>query len=237
MPFKDKVMNHQKKLFSESMKMSDLVSANPKLLLILPRFGIELGFGDHSVKEVCEKSNVTPSFFLIICNVYTNESFTPSSEDIKSVDANVLITYLLASHRYYLDERLPHIETHLNRIIEACIPKYGHTLKRFFEEYKNEVVKHFDYEEETVFPYIRSLTTEKIEYKIAQFKENHTNIEDKLSDLMNILIKYLPAEVFPKERIEISLDITQLSSDLISHTLIEDRVMVPYVESLENALL
>ena len=51
---------------------------------------------------------------------------------------------------------------------------------------------------------------------------------------MNILIKYLPAEIFPKERIEISLDIVDLSSDLECHTLVEERVLVPFVELLEK---
>ena len=51
---------------------------------------------------------------------------------------------------------------------------------------------------------------------------------------MNILIKYLPADIFPKERIEISLDIMDLSSDLNCHTLVEERVLIPFVESLES---
>lgn len=218
------------------MKMSELVIANPKLMLMLPRLGMELGFGDHSVKEVCEKAGVFPSFFLLICNVYSHEDFKPCSNDLKFVNTNILILYLLASHKYYLEERLPHIEFHLNKIIEACIPKFGKTLKRFFEEYKNEVIKHFDYEEKTVFPYMKSLNENSpySDYKISQFKLNHSNIEDKLNDLMNILIKYLPPNVFTKERIEISLDIKELSSDLNNHTLIEERILIPYVESLEK---
>ena len=51
---------------------------------------------------------------------------------------------------------------------------------------------------------------------------------------MNILIKYLPAEIFPKERIEISFDIMDLSSDLNRHTRVEERVLVPFVELLES---
>ena len=51
--------------------------------------------------------------------------------------------------------------------------------------------------------------------------------------LKNILIKYLPANVFPKERIEISLDIMEVTSDLRSHTLVEERILVPFVEMME----
>ncbi len=223
------------KIFSENMKMADLVLGNSKLLLMFPRFGMNLGFGDHSIAEVCAMNNVSAPFFLMICNVYCNNDYTPSLEDIASVDLKALINYLLESHKYYLHERLPHIEEHLDHIINACIPKYGNMLRRFFQEYKNEVVDHFIYEEKNVFPYMEQLANQdvKTDYKIKVFHENHTNIEDKLSDLMNILVKYLPADVFPKERIEIALDIKELSADLMSHALIEERVLIPFVESLE----
>ena len=224
-----------KNIFSENMKMADLVLGNSKLLLMFPRFGMDLGFGDHSIAEVCAMNNVSTPFFLMICNVYCNDDYTPSPEDIASVDLKALTNYLLESHKYYLNERLPHIEEHLDHIIKACIPKYGNMLRRFFDEYKNEVVDHFVYEEKNVFPYLQQLANQdvKTDYKIKVFHENHTNIEDKLSDLMNILVKYLPADVFPKERIEIALDINELSSDLMSHALIEERVLIPFVESLE----
>ena len=223
------------KVFSENMKMADLVLGNSKLLLMFPRFGMDLGFGDRSIAEVCTMNNVSPQFFLMICNVYCNDDYTPSPADIASVDLKVLVNYLLESHKYYLNERLPHIEEHLDHIINACIPKYGNMLHRFFEEYKNEVVDHFIYEEKNVFPYLQQLVNQnvKTDYKIKVFHENHTNIEDKLSDLMNILVKYLPADVFPKERIEIALDINDLSADLMSHALIEERVLIPFVETLE----
>ncbi len=223
------------KIFSETTKMADLVLGNSKLLLMFPRFGMDLGFGDHSIAEVCAMNNVSAPFFLMICNVYCNDDYTPSPDDIVSVDPKALINYLLESHKYYLNERLPHIEEHLNHIIKACVPKYGNMLHRFFEEYKNEVVDHFVYEEKNVFPYLQQLVNQnvKTDYKIRVFHENHTNIEDKLSDLMNILVKYLPADVFPKERIEIALDINELSADLMSHALIEERILIPFVESLE----
>lgn len=228
-------MNYYKDIFSENSKMAEVVISNPKLLLTLSRFGIELGFGDHSVKEVCDKAKVSPSFFLLICNLYSNSDFIPSQDDIRSVDAYTILSYLSESHKYYLEERLPHIELHLRRIVEDCPAKFCNTINRFFNEYKDEVESHFKYEEDVVFPYIKSLCNKTLSpnFSISEFKSNHSNIEDKLNDLMNILIKYLPANVFPKERIEISLDIMEVTSDLRSHTLVEERILVPFVEMME----
>ena len=229
-------MNYTNSFFTENTKMAELVISNPTLMLTLSRFGIELGFGDQNVKEVCEKAKVSPSFFLLICNIYSNPDFIPSKDDIKSVEANAILAYLSESHKYYLKERLPHIESHLKRIVEACPARYGNTINRFFNEYKEEVENHFKYEEEVVFPYIKSLCNNALNpnFSIREFESNHSNIEDKLSDLMNILIKYLPANIFPKERIEISLDIMEVTSDLSCHTLVEERVLVPFVEMMEG---
>lgn len=120
-----------KNVFSENMKMADLVCHNSKLLSVLSRFEINLGFGDRSVGEVCNMYNVDKQFFLLICNVYCDEDFTPHYEDLKCVNIDSMIKYLHISHNYYLHERLPHIEEHFNRIIEACPSKYAIPLKRF----------------------------------------------------------------------------------------------------------
>ena len=60
------------------------------------------------------------------------------------------------------------------------------------------------------------------------------NIEDKLGDLTNIILKYLPGDIMPKERISLLFDIFQLSSDLNTHAVIEDKILIPFVETLEK---
>ena len=39
-------------------KMSDLICDNYSLLMVMSRFGLSLGFGDKSVKDVCEAQGV-----------------------------------------------------------------------------------------------------------------------------------------------------------------------------------
>ncbi|MDR1116385.1 MAG: hemerythrin domain-containing protein [Tannerella sp.] len=227
-------------LFSEKMKLADLISANHYLILMLPRFGIPLGFGDKRVMEVCAKYNVPADFFLLICNVYSYNSYIPDEKDVVATDMRLLIPYLMASHKYYLNERLPHIEQHLNRIADDVDGKYGSVLKRFFAGYKNEVSEHFMYEEETVFPYIEALASGRPaqgRYRIRDFEEAHNDIEDKLNDLMQIIFKYLPGNVSQRDSISVVFDIFELSSDLNKHSLIEEKVLVPYVKLIEKKII
>lgn len=232
-------MPKKKNLFSKETKLAELIAGDRRLLQLLPRFGINLGFGDRSVDEVCRINGVSTELFLTICNIYSDNDFKPSLAEIKGMDMSGLLPYLKASHQYYLDERFPHIEEHLQRIIEACGPKYGPMLTHFYDEYKEEVMRHINYyEEEVVFPYIEELRNghRPNSYQINEFRHNHTNIQDVLDDMMNILLKYLPGDILPHERIEISLDIMELSDDLNRHSRIEDHILIPYVESLENTL-
>lgn len=237
---KKRVFMPQKKApFTKGTKLAELMTDDRRLLQLLPRFGIGLGFGDHSVEQVCQMNHISTELFLMICEIYSDGSFKPGQKELQQIDMNDLLSYLKASHQYYLGERFPHIEEHLQRIIEACGPKFGPMLSHFYAEYKQEVMRHIQYyEEEVVFPYIEALLNGKrsSSYKINEFEHNHTNIQDVLDDMMNILLKYLPGDILPKERIEISLDIMELSDDLNRHSLIEDRILIPYVELLENAL-
>ena len=89
----------EKLLFSEKMKLADLISVNHSLILMLPRFGIPLGFGDKSVKEICLMNDVSADFFLLVCNVYAFNSYLPKRKMIESTDMRLLVPYLLASHR------------------------------------------------------------------------------------------------------------------------------------------
>lgn len=237
-PSKQRNMNKTQPI-SGKTKLAELIAGNNRLLQLLPRFGIQLGFGDRSIEEVCRINEVSTELFLIICGIYSDRSFKPNHTDLQHIEMRGLLPYLKASHQYYLDERFPHIEEHLQRIIEASGPKYGPMLSHFYDEYKQEVMRHIQYyEEEVVFPYIEALRKgeKPTSYNIDEFRHNHTNIQDTLDDMMNILVKYLPGDILPTERIEISLDIMELSADLSYHSRIEDDVLIPYVESLENAL-
>ena len=228
-----------KMLFSENMRLADLISVNHNLILMLPRFGIPLGFGDRSVAKVCVMYDVPVDFFLLVCNVYTFDAYLPKKEMIKSIDMRLLVPYLHASHQYYL-RHLPYLGRLIDGMAAKVDKRYGNMLRHFFAGYKNEVEEHFDYEEQTVFPYIERLiaASERGDeapetFHIRDYAQAHGNIEDKLNDLTQIIFKYLPGNVSPEESIEVVFDIFQLSADLNKHALIEDKILVPYVEMLE----
>jgi len=222
--------------YTANMKMADLLDTDYKLLLLLSRFDIELGFGEQTIAKSCEDHGIAPELFLMICNIYSYNNYIPTEQDINSLDVHQLISYLKKSHQYYLENRVNEIAELMQVVISQSEKVHGDVLTRFFKEYRKEVLNHFNYEEEIVFPYILGVADGKksAEYQIQLFEENHTNIEDKINDLKNILIKYLPGQSTSEARTNLLFNLFDLEVDLDKHTLIEELVLVPKVRNMEK---
>ena len=55
--------------YTEQDKMCEVIASQPSLLQMISRFGIQLGVGERTVKEVCEASQVDTNTFLAVANV------------------------------------------------------------------------------------------------------------------------------------------------------------------------
>lgn len=229
-------MHNKHSLFSSSMKMADIILENYALLTVLPRFGIQLGFGEHSIAEVCSRYGVNEQFFLLVSNVYTFDEYLPDEEGISTLDVESLITYLQRSHTYYTCTKIRSIEQQLEAMTKAHEERDSRIVRSFFDEYKGEIINHFRYEEQQVFPYIKALSSgdDAGDFQINQYEQNHSNIEDKLSDLKNIVIKYLPESYSSEVRNSVLLEIFLFEEDLVKHTLIEEKILVPFVNQMER---
>lgn len=219
-------------------KLSELVTEEPGLILILQRVGIPLGFGDSSIAQVCKRHGVNVDFFMLLCNIYTHEHYVPATKHIVDTPMAQLIPYLRQSHDYYVSKRLPHIERHLHSIAKHLPKRVAQVLIRFFELYKREVIEHFAHEEKMVYPHVETLQAGNADnsYSISTFIDSHGNLEDKLNDLVQIIFKYLPESATSDDTMDVVYDILQLSEDLNKHSLIEEKVLVPYVKKLEEGM-
>ena len=208
------------------MKMADMVATNYDLILMLPRFGIPLGFGDKSVKEVCHDHNVDDNFFLTVCNIYTFDDFRPDDEELSRIENSQVIEHLRASHRYYIEERLPHLQHHLDQISDKVGEQSAALLKKYFADYCREVRDHVRHEEKNLTTMLENLRSGAKSVS-EQFQRSHDNIKDKLTDLTQIIYKYLPGERLNEEMMELVFDILQLSRDLEKHAEIEELLLTP----------
>lgn len=220
-------------------KLASMVLGCPALLSVLNRLSIKLGFGDATVADICRRYGLSPRVFLMICNIYTFDTYRPNIEHLQPNDIGHIVAYLRTSHRYYTGVSFPRLHANIHTLLKSCDEVSRQVLDKFYDDYDQEVTKHFDYEESVVFPYIDQLLaqpqgTTHTSYRIEQFEQNHSNIEEKLNDLKNILLKYLTESCSSPLRTEVLMSIFTLEDDLTRHTLIEERVLAPLVAKLER---
>lgn len=211
------------------MKMADMIASNYDLILMLPRFGIPLGFGEKSVKEVCRERGVDENFFLTVCNIYSFDDYRPDDEEVAAIDHRLVVEHLQASHRYYIEERLPHMQHHLDHVAESAGDQSSAVLKKYFADYCREVRDHVRREERNLISMLDTLSDgEPLSKAVTDhYVKSHDNIKDKLSDLTQIIYKYIPGERLNEEMMELVFDIMQLSRDLEKHAMIEELLLMP----------
>ncbi len=238
-------------LLEKDMKLADIIIHDISLVPVISRFGILLGFGDESIEGVCKKKSIDIDFLLTILNAFHDPQYL-DKKYLQSFSVDLLIQYLRKTHQYYLSNKIPEIECLIDKMeLESTIDKSSYQLlQKFFKDYKTELVKHIDREEKVVYPYVLELNNaiandeitssliEKIKkYSIKSYEEEHDNVEEKLTDLKNIIIKYLSPSQNQQSRFRLLKELTALEKDLAEHAIIEDLILVPKVELLEKNVL
>ena len=211
-----------------SMKMAELINSNPSLPGVLTRMGIPFGFGEETVEEVCRRNGIDPETFLLICSVYAGDGSLPAKERIRKAELKDVLKYLRHSHAYYMEVAMQELTTALVRLTEPCDERQKNIIRKFFSEYKEELFKHLEYEEEIVFPQAEAALHHG-HFASDDYGENHSHVEEKLDDLKNLVMKYMPPVCGQQEIFRALSCISALQEDLSKHILVEDGILVPIV--------
>jgi regulator of cell morphogenesis and NO signaling len=220
--------------FAGDVKMADLLMANSRLFYTLPCFGIGMGFGEKTIAEVCDEHGVSLPLFLIFCNLYTFEEYTPSHSELKRISLEDVIAYLECSHKLYLETYLPRI---LDKVLtldeEHLSSATKNMLAAFCEKYRQDATAHMQYEEEYLFPHARKLLAgEKSNFTLNEFETGHRNIGVVLSDLRSLIVKYVPDTCSIEQCFPVLSDLYLFEYDLHKHTRLEDTVLIPLIEHM-----
>lgn len=226
--------------YHDTDPMSDVISDDYRILQIISRFGIKLGFGDQTVGATCRAAGVDVSTFLTVVNYVKDAAHARISEMVEQVDIPALIAYLKNSHSYFVDFRLPGIR---RKLLEAIDLSSGNRLAmlilRFYDEYAQEVERHMTFENTHVHPYVETLLQGRLPQESfhsieEQYDEQHANIEKSLSELKSIIVKYYPSDNSASLMGEVLMDIFMTDEDLHSHCHMEDTLFAECIRRLEN---
>ncbi len=221
------------KVYEPKDMMIDLIRDNYNVLQALGSFGINLGFGDKAVEEVCKDNGVDCRTFLIVVNFLVNGYFR--DEELEYVNVGTLLHYLQANHKYYLDFQLPFMRKELSDSLDPD-GRVDKLIMDFYDAYAAEVRKHMKYEEDRLFPYINSLLegVRDEAYNIDAYAKHHGMADVKLKELKNIIIKYLPGDSLRNNMLTATLyDLYNNEEWLQLHAKVENEILVPVIKNME----
>ena len=224
------------KMYEADDKMISLIRDNYDLLQMLGSFGISLGFGDKTVKETCEDNHVDTYTFLAVVN-FTINGYTDAANDTQ-LSVPTLMRYLQASHAYYLDFQLPFIRRELEESLNPN-DSLGQLILRFYDAYAQEIRRHMQYEQKTLFPYVQSLIDGKptADYSVETFSKHHGAADKKLRELKLLIIKYLPSDGLHNNKLTATLhDIYDNEEWLHQHAMVEDHIFTPAIRRMEEVV-
>lgn len=221
-------------MYEASDKMISLIRDNYNLLQSLGSFGISLGFGDKTVKQVCDDQNVDTNTFLAVVN-FTINGYR-EMDDVSRLSVPTLLQYLKASHDYFIGFQLPFIRKELVDALDDN-DNLARLILKLYDEYSRSVTQHMKYEEKTVFPYVESLIAGKpmANYAIDMYSKHHGQESMKLRELKSIIIKYFPGDSLRNNQLSATLyDIYNNEEWLALHAEVEDKIFIPAIKCLED---
>ena len=221
-------------MYEASDKMISLIRDNYNLLQSLGSFGISLGFGDKTVKQVCDDQNVDTNTFLAVVN-FTINGYR-EMDDVSRLSVPTLLQYLKASHDYFIGFQLPFIRKELVDALDEN-DNLARLILKLYDEYSRSVTQHMKYEEKTVFPYVESLIAGKpmANYAIDMYSKHHGQESMKLRELKSIIIKYFPGDSLRNNQLSATLyDIYNNEEWLALHAEVEDKIFIPAIKYLED---
>lgn len=222
------------KMYEAGDKMISVIRDNYNILQAMNSFGIYLGFGDKTVDEVCKEQGVDTYTFLAVIN-YTVNGYE-DQQGLEKISIPTLLKYLQASHDYYLDFQLPMIRTELIDSLDEN-DNLARLILKLYDEYAHGVTVHMRYEEKHVFPYVQKLLDGETSdaYDIDTYSKHHNQLDQKLKELKNIIIKYLPADGPHNNKLMATLyNIYNNEEWLRLHCNVENDIFIPVIRHLES---
>lgn len=220
------------------MKMAELIESNPVLLLMMQHFGMDFKVSDFTVSQLCNQHGISENLFIRIANLYNGFS-TKENNAFTKDDLLHVIDFLKNSHNYYRSDKYPQIRSYISQLQENHPEKEIKLLDLFFNEYFQEVLEHLDYEDNVAFPYFIELITTNSgiapdRYSAKEYSEHHSDIELKLTDLKNLLLKHIHIQDDLGLRRKLLFALFELEFDLYIHSLIEDTILIPAGFAIEK---
>ena len=225
-------------LINYDSKLCDIILLEPSIITVLDRFGISLGVGDASISDICNEHEIDVNFFTTILNTYINENFFPQTA-LLSFSASKIIDYLAKTNDHYERNVIPNIERHFAFLISKTPSQNNNIvlIRKFFDEVKTELLQRIDDDRKKWFPTIvlnELRAIGKMPNPMRDAEDFSDPIEEKIDDLINMLIMHLKGDYDHNLGYAVITAIFSLKKDIKQNNRIRSRILMPISQALSS---
>lgn len=232
------------KLIKETDHIEQIICEDHSLLQVVNYFGFQFGFENLSIKEACIKQKIDLPLFLSVINFIhlrqQKPSIAPNLQTTKTL--YTLNSYLQCSLNSLLQHRLPYVR---RKMIEAIdYSEKDRSPYLFLKGYLSLSVlikKHIIFERTEIQPYVDHLLRgfppsqeQNLEILIPKQKTHHGKIREKITSLIQIIIKHYNNQAKYQLMNEALLQLFSLEEEFNCHSLIEEKLFLPCAQKIEN---
>ncbi len=232
---------------SSQSTIKELVRQNYLYASVLHFYGIHFyDYSDQSLAEACAMKGLREEF--VIKKLEQAAERGKFSKSIHQLPVDIVLAYLIHTHHYFVNERLPLL---VDMVANIEVEKFqnrhqANDLKLIFPLFVEDFIKHIHEEEETVFSYIESLLRVKNnpsevakafyamkKHSIADFACDHED-EDEMKGIRDLTNSFEIVEGANFYERQLITELKMLDSDFRLHATIEDDILFPKALELES---
>ncbi len=229
-------------------KIADLVADSPEAAAALHFLGIHFyNYTEQTLAEVCQERGLNPD---LVIRKFTEVSQIQARNIQSLIDytPDVIIEFLKHNHFIFIKKRLPY----LSDLVSKITPQHSeilHELQFIFPLFLEEFIRHIYEEEDQQFSYILKLYRfetkgiadeflyEELEkLSVGRFQEEHSH-ETGLKGIRELTQHFLITENTPLHEKVILTTLKNFDAELNQHALLENNVLFPKAQKLEQKIL
>ena len=233
-------------VITPEQKLADVILRDYNLIPVVNSFGIELGFGDKTIASICSKHQIDAVFFSVLLNVISSESYVLDKQ-INVLNTSQLLDYLRKTLANYKVSQINVIDIHIAQLIASSSGENEHLqlIENFFFQFKTEFNQYESDVNIQLYDVIESVydgffckgmkpTCKFPDFEL--FREHFYQLNEKLSDMKSLLIKYLSGNFDRRIRNAIIYIISRFEEDMHNYMRLQYKLFKPMMQEVFNQI-
>ncbi|MEX2463282.1 MAG: iron-sulfur cluster repair di-iron protein [Balneolaceae bacterium] len=224
--------------------VGDVVAKNYKSAEIFSKYGIDFCCGGGiSIEEACKKKQIDTND--VLSDLKKLDQVESKSQNFNAWDIDYLIDHIIDTHHRFVRNKTVEISAYANKVAKVYGKQYPEnvTISQKFDLLSEDLIRHLSDEEETVFPLIRSvksnrtkgieITKEQIDSlnkHLVSMITDHDGAGQILKELRNLSNNYTPPTDACTTYRVLYNNLELFESDLHMHVHLENNILFKKAE-------